>query len=213
MEEERLNIEPIESKEVMTGLSDLMFYKTGAMSFHRKSIPKEAIIEILRAATSCAWFGKWKMLSVTERSKRVRLVEAWQESLKRIGRMKDVEFIERWKNAPLFVAFCQPKALPDFGWVPAHYAWIYSIQEIGAAVRSLELKALEYGVGLHGIMGLLNPEVGKGVMSVLGIPGDQELVYFGILGYPDKTSELKFPRLADVCYFGSWGARQDVESR
>ena len=50
------------------------------------------------------------------------------------------------------------------------------------SVRSIELKALDYGIGLHGpIMGLLMPEVNRGMRTALGIPEDYELVHFGIM--------------------------------
>ena len=116
------------------------------------------------------------------------------------------------EDCPLFVAFCQPKALGDFGWVPSEYARTYAIQEVGTAVRSLELKALELGIGLHGIMGLLYPKVGDGLKAAVGIPEDQELVFFGILGYPDETVEQKFPNLSDVCYFEGWLGKPDADS-
>ena len=99
------------------------------------------------------------MLSVTERTRRTRVVEVWQHALRIIGRQKDSEFIERWKLAPLFIAFCEPCKFEPFGWVAAEQARVYSIQEVGTAVRSIELKALEHGIGLHGIMGLLKPEI------------------------------------------------------
>ena len=185
-------------------LNDLIFYETGAMSFHERGIPKEVVTEILSAATSCVWLGRWKMLAVTENNRRVRAVEVWQEALRKIGRPKDADFIERWKMAPLFIAFCQPKRFESFGWVPAEHARTYSIQEVGTAVRSIELKALENGIGLHGIMGLLLPEVGGGVMSEFGIPPDQELVFFGIMGYPNEKVEQTFPKLDDLCHFEQW---------
>lgn len=191
----------------MFKLDDLIFCKTGAMSFHDRSVPSESLTEILTAATSSSWLGRWKMLCVTDRNRRNRVVEVWQEALRKIGRMKDVEFVERWKLAPVFIAFCQPKRLDSFGWVPAEYARTYSIQEVGTAVRTLELKALEHGVGLHGIMGLLIPEIGNGVKTELGIPEDQELVYFGIMGYPNEQAEQTFPKLEEICYFENWTPR------
>ena len=191
----------------MFKLDDLIFYKMGAMSFHDRSVPSETVTEILTAATSSSWLGRWKMLCLTDGNRRIRVVEAWQDALKKIGRMKDVEFVERWKQAPVFIAFCQPKKFDSFGWVPAEYARIYSIQEVGTAVRSLELKGLEHGVGLHGIMGLLMPEIGNGVKTELGIPEDQELVFFGIMGYPDEKAEQNFPKLEEVCSFETWTPR------
>lgn len=187
-------------------LGDLIFYKTGAMSFHERSIAKEVLRDVLNAATSCAWLGRWKMLAVSESNRRVRTVEVWQEALRKIGRPKDADFVERWKAAPLFIAFCQPKKFESFGWVPSEHARTYSIQEVGSAVRSLELKALEHGIGLHGIMGLLMPEIGDGVKIELGIPPSQELVFFGIMGYPNVKVEQAFPKLNDLCYFEQWTA-------
>lgn len=188
----------------MDELSDLIFYRNGAMSFQEKAIPDDILEEILTAATSCAWLGRWRLISITEWDVRLKLVEAWQAALKQAGRPKDAEFIERWKNAPLFIAFCQPKDFQPFQWVPAKYARIYGIQEVGAAVRSVELKALEHGVALHGIMGLLVPKIGRGVKAVLGIPEDQELVFFGIMGYPDEVMEQKFPSLDQLSYSQGW---------
>jgi hypothetical protein len=191
----------------MGQLDELIFYKTGAMSFHNKNILREVVTEILTAATSCTWLGRWRMISVTDSNRRVRVVEVWQDGLRKIGRLKDADFIERWKLAPLFIAFCHPKNFEPFGWVPAEYARVYSIQEIGTAVRSLELKALEHGISLHGIMGMLLPEICSGVNAELAIPETQELVFFGVMGYPNETVEQKFPKIEDVCYFEGWKQR------
>jgi hypothetical protein len=189
----------------MVELSSLIFYKTGAMSFHDRDISNEVLADILTAATSCSWLGRWKMLAVTEKMRRIRVVEAWQDALRKAERPRDADFIERWKIAPLFIAFCQPRKFEPFTWVPAEYARIYSIQEVGTAVRSIELKALEHGVGLHGIMGLLIQEIGNGVKVELGIPEDRELVFFGIMGYPEEQVEQKFPKLGDICFHERWG--------
>ena len=187
-------------------LDDLMFYKTGPMSFQEKEIPLSVQREILKTATSCTWLGKWKLLIITDNSQREKVVNAWQEDLRRLGRSKDAEWIERWKVAPLFIAFCQPKDFEPFQWVPGDYARIGEIHEIGSAVRSLELKALEYGIGLHGpIMGMLMPEVNRGIKAVLGIPENYELVHFGIMGYPKEEVEVKFPKLSDVSFANEWG--------
>jgi nitroreductase len=127
--------------------------------------------------------------------------------LRKIGRSKDADWIERWKVAPLLIAFCQPKEFKPFQWVPGDFARIGEIHEIGSAVRSIELKALEHGIGLHGpIMGLLMPEVNKGVRAALGIPEDYELVHFGIVGYPKEEVEITFPKLSDVSFANRWGS-------
>ena len=188
----------------MVELSDLLFYKTGAMSFHDRGIPPKDLTEILASATSCAWLGRWKMIAVTDKNKRVKAVEKWQEALRKIGKPKEAEFIERWKRAPLFVAFYQPKRFEPFTWVPSENARTYSIQEVGTAVRSIELKALEHGIGLHGIMGLLFPEISGGVSEAFGVAEEQELVFFGIMGYPDEVVNQKFPNLEEICYFETW---------
>jgi hypothetical protein len=82
---------------------------------------------------------------------------------------------------------------------------IFSIQEIGGAVRSLELTALTYGIGLHGIMGILVPAIGEPLKGVLKIPTDYEIAYFGILGYPGEEVAQKFPDLREMCYSDTWG--------
>ncbi len=193
-------------QETRRPLDDLIFYKTGPMSFQEKEIPPNILDEILKAATSCTWLGRWKLLIITDKNQRVKVVKAWQEDLKKVGRLKDVDWIERWKVAPLFIAFCQPKDLEPFQWVPGEYARIGEIHEIGSAVRSIELKALEYGIGLHGpIMGLLMPEVNRGMRAALGIPEDYELVHFGIMGYPKEEVEVTFPRLSDISFANTWG--------
>ena len=190
----------------MNSIDDLLFYPKGPRSFQEKEIPASILGEILRAATPYTWLGRWRLLVITDKSQRVRVVKAWQEDLKKIGRLKDVDWIERWKVAPLFIAFCQPKDFEPFQWVPGEYARIGEIHEIGAAVRSIELKALEYGIGLHGpIMGLLMPEVNRGVRAVLGIPQNYELVYFGIMGYPSEEVEVTFSKLSDVSFANKWG--------
>ena len=187
-------------------LEDLIFYKTGPMSFQEKEIPRTILEDILSSATSCSWLGRWKPLIVTDRKQRENIVKAWQEDLKKIGRLKDVDWIERWKLAPLFIVFCQPRKFEPFQWVPGDYARIGEIHEIGSAVRTIELKALEHGVGLHGpIMGLLVPEVSGGVRRVLGIPEEFELVHFGIMGYPKEEVDVTFPKLSEVAYTERWG--------
>jgi hypothetical protein len=176
------------------------------MSFQEKKIPFSTQEEILKVATSCTWLGRWKLLIITDKDQRVRVVKAWQEDLRKIGRLKDVDWIERWKTAPLFIAFCQPKDFKPFQWVPGDYARIGEIHEIWSAVRSIELKALEHGIGLHGpIMGLLMPEVNRGMRTVLGIPEDYELVHFGIMGYPKEQVEVTFPELSAVRFANEWG--------
>jgi len=187
-------------------LDNLIFYKTGPMSFLEKEIPPSIQEEILKAATPCTWLGRWKLLIITDKNQRVNVVKAWQEDLRMIGRLKDIDWIERWNVAPLFIAFCQSTDFKPFQWVPGEYARIGEIHEIGSAVRSIELKALEYGIGLHGpIMGLLMPEVNRGMRTELGIPEDCELVHFGILGYPKEEVEVTFPQLSDVSFADRWG--------
>lgn len=187
-------------------LDSLIFYKTGPMSFEDREIPASIQEEILKAATSCTWLGRWRLLIITDKNQRAKVVKAWQEDLKKIGRLKDVDWIERWKVAPLFIALCQPRNFEPFQWVPSEYARIGEIHEIGLAVRSIELKALEYGIGLHGpIMGLLMPEVNRGIRAALGIPEDYELVHFGIMGYPKEKVEVRFPQLSDVSFANRWG--------
>src|SRR6266849_4817464 len=187
-------------------LNELLFFDKGAMSFLDKEIPPTILEEILKAATSCTWLGRWKLLIVTDKNQRAKVVKAWQEDLRRIGRLKDVDWTERWKVAPLFIAFCQPKDFEPFQWVPGDYARIGQIHEIGSAVRSIELMALEYGIGLHGpIMGLLMPEVNRGVRTALGIHEDYELVHFGIMGYPGEEVAQKFPDLKEMSYSDIWG--------
>jgi hypothetical protein len=176
-----------------------------------KEIPPSIQEDILKAATSSAWLGRWKFLTVTSKATRLEVVTAWQEDLKKIGRLKDAGWIERWKVAPMFIAFCQPRDFQPFQWVPGDYAKIYGVQEIGSAVRSIELKALEHGIGLHGIMGLIMPEVGRGVKSVLKIPEDWEIVQFGIMGYPKDEVEVTFPKMADVSFANKWGNPWDAK--
>jgi len=130
-------------QEGQSRLDNLIFYKTGPMSFQEKEIPPSIREEILKAATSCTWLGRWKLLIITDKNQRIKVVKAWQEDLRRIGRLKDVDWIERWKLAPLFIVFCQPKEFKPFQRAPGEYARIGEIREIGSAVRSTELKALE----------------------------------------------------------------------
>jgi Nitroreductase family len=184
-----------------------LFYEKGAMSFRAREIEPEALREILRASTSCAWLGKWRLVSVSKRQNIVEVVEAWQRGLRKLGQNRDVEFVERWKKAPLIIAFCQPKKLDQFHFVTGDYVRIFSIQEIGTAVRSVELVALTHGIGLHGIMGILVPEVAEPISEAVGIPPDHEIVYLGLMGYPDEEVAQKFPSLDQVCYAEKWGTR------
>ncbi len=175
------------------------------MSFLDRQIPTEILHDVLSASTCSAWLGRWKLLYITNPQSRVDLVTVWQESLRKIGQNKDADFIERWKIAPLFVVFCQPKKFEQFHFVPPDYVRIFSIQEIGGAVRSLELAGLTHGLGLHGIMGILVPTIGEPIKEVLKIPADYEIVYFGIMGYPDEEVAQKFPDLKEICYTDTWG--------
>ncbi len=192
------------SATLSKSVKDLLFFEKGAMSFREKEIPSEIVTEILKAATSCAWFGKWRLISIMDRTNRIQVVEAWQSGLRRIGQIGGVEFIERWKLAPLFVLFYLPKKFePYLKWVPPEFARLYAIQEVGTAVRSLELMALTYGIGLHGIMGVL--AIDEEVKKVLTIPEEYELVYFGILGYPGEEDTVRFPDLRKMGYAEKWG--------
>ncbi len=182
-----------------------MFFEKGAMSFVDKKINADILWQILRAATCCSWLGKWRLLSVTDRENRVRVVDAWQAGLRKIGQNKGAEFVERWKVAPVFVVFCQPKEFEPFQFVPRDFVRTFSIQEVGGAVRSLELMSLIYGIGLHGIMGVLVPAIGEPIKEILKIPGDFEIVYFGVMGYPGEEIAQKFPKLGDFCYLEKWG--------
>src|SRR5712692_5194408 len=186
-------------------LKRFLFYEKGAMSFLDKEIPRGIVRDILSTSASSSWLGKWKLLAVRDRENRVRVVNVWQEALRRIGQNKGAEFIERWKAAPLFVAFCQPKNLEQFQFVPPEFVRIFSIQEIGGAVRSLELFAQTYGIGLHGIMGILVPAIGDSIKELLKIPADYEIVYFGIMGYPNEQVDQEFPKLGSLCYSERWG--------
>jgi hypothetical protein len=185
-----------------------LFYEKGAMSFQDREIESEVLEKILEASTSCAWLGKWKLVSVTKKENVVRVVESWQSGLRKIGQNRDVEFVERWKKAPLLIAFCQPRKLDQFHFVAGDLVRIFSVQEIGTAVRSIELTALAYGIGLHGIMGILVPEVVEPINEALQIPRDYEIVYFGLMGYPDEEVAQKFPSLDEVCYVEKWGGLQ-----
>jgi hypothetical protein len=191
-------------------LRRLLFYERGAMSFQAREIDPEILEKILKASTSCAWLGKWRLVSVSKRENIIRVVESWQGGLRKIGQNRDVEFVERWKKAPLLIAFCQPRKLDKFHFVAGDLVRIFSVQEMGTAVRSVELAALAHGIGLHGIMGILVPEVVEPINQVLGIPSDYEIVYFGLMGYPDEEVAQKFPTLDEVCYSEKWGTSANL---
>src|SRR5437870_10360890 len=52
-------------------LSDLLFFDKGAMSFLDKEIPRPVQEDILKAATSCTWLGRWKLLIITDKNQQV----------------------------------------------------------------------------------------------------------------------------------------------
>jgi len=54
-----------------------LFYEKGAMSFQAREIEPEVLGKILKASTSCAWLGKWKLISVSKKENLVRVVESW----------------------------------------------------------------------------------------------------------------------------------------
>ncbi len=193
----------LSSESVSKTVMDLLFFEKGAMSFKDKEIPSDVVEEILKAATSCAWLGKWRLISVRNRENKVKVVEVWQSALRKIGQERGAEFIERWKAAPLFVVFCLPRKLEPFQWVPSEFVKTFAIQEVGSAVSSLGLVALTHGIGLHGIMGIL--AIGQPIKEALKIPEDFEIVYFGILGYPGEEVTVKFPEPRDVIYNETWG--------
>jgi len=194
-------------------LKELLFYDKGAMSFQQDEIPSKIVAEILKAATSCTWLGKWRLVAVNKKENILRVVESWQSGLRKIGRNRDVEFIERWKKAPLIVVFCQPETFDQFQFVPGDFVRTFSIQEVGTAVRSIELVALTHGIGLHGIMGVLVPEVGQPIKDTLGIQEDYEIIYLGVMGYPGEVVDQKFRSLSDVCYAEKWGLHTSKESK
>lgn len=196
----------LSSEAVSKTVMDLLFFEKGAMSFQDREIPSNVVDEILKAATSCAWFGMWRLISVKNRENRVRLVEVWQSALRRIGQERGAEFVERWKAAPLFVVFCLPRMLEPFQWVPSEFVRTYAIQEVGEAVMSLALVGLTHGIGLHGIMGIL--AISQPIKEALKIPEDHDIVYFGILGYPEEEVIVKFPKVRDVCYVETWGTQR-----
>src|SRR5207247_5863138 len=57
-------------QEVQRLLDNLIFYKTGPMSFQDKEIPPSVLEEILKAATSCTWLGRWKLVIITDKNQR-----------------------------------------------------------------------------------------------------------------------------------------------
>src|SRR5256885_2482191 len=101
-------------QEGQSRLDNLIFYKTGPMSFQEKEIPPSILVEILKAATSCTWLGRWKLLIITDKSQRANVVKEWQEDLGKIGRLKDVDWIERWKAAHCSSRSVNPKTSNHF---------------------------------------------------------------------------------------------------
>src|SRR3989442_14218135 len=99
------------------------------MSFQAREIEAKVLEKILEASTSCAWLGKWKLVSVSKKENIVRIVESWQRGLRKIGQNRDVEFIERWKKAPLLLAFCQPRKLDKFHFVAVDFVGTFTVQE------------------------------------------------------------------------------------
>lgn len=184
-------------------LTSLIFYKTGAMSFQEKTIPADIVEETLRATTSCAGLGLWKLIAVTEKQNIERIVEVLQKNSRKWQRHdRGAQFLERWKRAPLIIAFFIPKPIPPFQWITAGATQTYEIQEVGTAVRSMELVALTRGIGLHGIMGALLAN--EGLKEILKVPTEYEIVFLGVMGYPKEEVESNFPSLKDVCYKESW---------
>jgi hypothetical protein len=53
------------------------------MSFQEKDIPLPIQQEILNAATSCTWLGRWKLLIINEEDRRVKVVKAWARRLEK----------------------------------------------------------------------------------------------------------------------------------
>ncbi len=173
------------------------------MAFKDKAIPEEELSAILDTVRPYTGFTKWRLVTVKEKPNIIKVVEAWQNGLGRIGRHKDVEFVARWKKAPLLLAFYMPKEIGDFQWVPSQHVRTLGLVELGVALHGLMLVARAFGIETHWIAGTL--VVSQEIDEVLHVPGEYALAFFVVAGYPSEEIIQKFPSLGEICYAETWG--------
>jgi len=196
---ERSDLSSVASQRM---IADLVFYDRGAIAFHERALHPGVLQTILNSLRPYASLCPWKIVVATDRDNRIRVLEAMQDGYRRLGRTGAAAIMERWKKAPVMLVFCMPRAVPAFGGVPPELMSGQACIELGAGVQSLILVARTYGVETHWIAGALLVE--DDISTVLGIPDEYRVAFFGVAGYPSEEVSQPFPPLEELCYREHW---------
>lgn len=178
-------------------VKDLVLYPRTAVGFHEKPVPADTLKSILEAVTPYASLSHWKLITVQKKENRIRLLESMQAAYREQEKPRWAETMERWKHAPVILAFCMPEEDQDFGGVPADIMHPMALIELGMGVQSLILAARAHGIETHWIASALLIE--DTVEAEIGVPDGYRLVFFGIAGYPNEEIEQPFTRLDEIC--------------
>jgi nitroreductase len=191
-------------------IANLVHHPTGAVGFSERAIAPDTLDAILGAVTPHAALSKWKLIAIQDRANRLRLLEAMQAAYSREGRTQWARTMERWKAAPVILAFCTPRDTDDFGGVPADVVRPMTFIEMGLGIQSLTLVARAHRIETHWIASALL--IGDVIREQLGIPDTYELAFFGVAGYANEEIPEDFPSLQDICYKEAWGGRFPSDS-
>ena len=191
------------SLKVQQNIVDYVLYEKGAVSFREKVIPSDILETILKTITPYTSLSRWKLIVVRKKNNRIKVLEAMQSGFQKLGQDRLAEIMDRWKIAPLLLVFCIPKTIEAFGGVPPDMVQPQAHIELGMGVQGLMLVARTYGVETHWIAGALL--VNWEIKNSLKIPGDYDVIFFGVAGYPSEEIIQEFPPLNEVCYTETWG--------
>jgi nitroreductase len=184
-------------------VSRLVLYPRGAVAFESRPIPADTLRAVLAAVTPYSSLSAWKVVAVAEATNRIRLLESMQEGFRQIGRDSWASTMERWKRAPVLLAFVLPKTVEEFGGVPPAIVRPLATLELGMGVQSLVLVARTYGLETHWIAGA--NLIADAIERELGIPEDYGLAFFGMVGFPAEEIPEEYPSLESVAYGEGWG--------
>ncbi|MFQ6104335.1 MAG: nitroreductase family protein [Candidatus Glassbacteria bacterium] len=183
-------------------IHDLVMEEEAAVDFHERPIPPNVLSNIVMAATPYTSLAQWRLIVVTQKSNRIRVLEAMKNGLMELGRSRLARMMERWEDAPALLVFCMPETVEAFGGIPPDLVRPQSLVELGMAIGSISLVARAYGVETHWIAGALL--VNARIKDALGIPKAYDVAFFGIAGYPSEKVRQKFPTVHEIYHAESW---------
>jgi len=180
-----------------------------AVAFRQEVIPPEVLSEVLRVLTPNVSLSNWRVVVIRETPTRLRLLESMQEAYRRLGREQWARAMERWKVAPVLLAFCMPTAMKPFDGLAPEVVRPMALIELGVGVQGLMVAGRAHGLETHWIASalLLKNEI----RTILEIPDDYELVFFGVLGYPSEEVKREFPPTKEICFADKWNKPLDDE--